>query len=61
MYKDYNDLPIVLSVKDIQVILGIGRRQAYALVNSNKFKVIKINKRILIPKSSFVEWFEGKQ
>ncbi|MFD2046619.1 helix-turn-helix domain-containing protein [Ornithinibacillus salinisoli] len=54
MYKSYDDLPIILSVKEIQVILGIGRRQAYALVNSNKFKVLRINNRVLVPKSSFV-------
>lgn len=57
--KKIVDLPEVLEVKDIQEFLGIGRSQAYKLVKSNSFHVVKVGKRILIPKKSFHCWFEG--
>jgi hypothetical protein len=53
------ELPDVLEVKHIQEFLGIGRSQAYQLVRSSSFHVVTVGKRILIPKKSFVEWFEG--
>ncbi|WP_390622402.1 hypothetical protein [Bacillus massilinigeriensis] len=34
--------------------------QAYDLVNSGEFHVIRLNRRIKIPKRGFIEWFEGK-
>lgn len=57
---NYNHLPDVLDVKDIKDFLNIGRVQAYELVNSGEFHVIRLNRRIKIPKKGFIEWFEGK-
>ncbi|WP_423801810.1 helix-turn-helix domain-containing protein [Neobacillus sp. SAB-20_R2A] len=57
--KKIVELPEVLEVKDIQGFLGIGRSQAYKLVKSDSFHVVKVGKRILIPKKSFLCWFEG--
>lgn len=57
--KKINELPEVLEVKDIQEFLGIGRSQAYKLVKSNLFHAVNVGKRILVPRKSFLEWFEG--
>jgi hypothetical protein len=57
--KKITELPEVLEVKDIQIFLGIGRSQAYKLVKSNSFHVVTVGKRILVPKTSFISWFEG--
>ncbi|MFP5111372.1 helix-turn-helix domain-containing protein [Bacillaceae bacterium C204] len=54
------ELPEVMEVKHIQTFLGIGRCQSYQLVKTNTFHTVKVGKRILIPKKSFIEWFEGK-
>ncbi|MDR4886321.1 helix-turn-helix domain-containing protein [Fredinandcohnia sp. QZ13] len=56
----YEDLKDVLSVKDIEEFLCIGRGQAYELVNSGVFHTVRVGSRILIPKGSFLLWFEGK-
>jgi len=48
--------PEVLQVSDIQVLLGIGRRQAYELVNSGQFRVIRIGKSIRISRDVFFKW-----
>lgn len=57
--KTILELPDVLEVKDIQAFLGIGRSQAYKLVKSNLFHAVTVGKRILVPKKSFLAWFEG--
>jgi hypothetical protein len=53
------ELPEVMEVKHIQTFLGIGRSQAYQLVKTSSFHTVTVGKRILIPKKSFMEWFEG--
>nr|WP_306075108.1 helix-turn-helix domain-containing protein [Neobacillus sp. 179.-C4.2 HS]MDP5195055.1 helix-turn-helix domain-containing protein [Neobacillus sp. 179.-C4.2 HS] len=60
MTNQYCRLPDVLDVKDIKTFLNIGRAQAYELANSGAFHVVRINRRIKIPKQNFVEWFEGR-
>nr|WP_197217063.1 helix-turn-helix domain-containing protein [Cytobacillus firmus] len=52
-------MPEVLEVKDLQDFLGIGRSQAYKLVKSNSFHTVRVGKRILVSKKSFLKWFEG--
>ncbi len=51
--------PDVLQVADIQQILGIGRRQAYELVNSGQFHVIRIGKSIRVVRDVFFNWMNG--
>jgi predicted DNA-binding transcriptional regulator AlpA len=52
--------PPVLDVRHIQTILGIGRRQAYELVNSGQFHVVHAGKRIKIAKEVFFAWLTGE-
>lgn len=59
MYKTYNEYPDVLNVSDIQELLGIGRKQAYELVHSKQFHVIKVGKRIKVSKNILISWIEG--
>jgi hypothetical protein len=53
------ELPEVMEVRHIQQFLGIGQVQAYELANSGQFHVVRIGRRIKIPKKSFLKWFEG--
>lgn len=53
-------LPDVSDVADIQRFLGIGRVQAYELVNSGKFHCVRFNRRIKVPRAEFLSWFCGK-
>lgn len=52
----YND---VLTITDVMDILKIGRNNAYKLVNSGAFRVIKIGKKIRIPKASLEKYLNG--
>lgn len=57
----YDDMPDILDVSDIQRFLNIGRKQAYELVNSGAFHVVRVNRRIKVSKKVFVDWLEGRQ
>ncbi|GEL78678.1 helix-turn-helix domain-containing protein [Tenuibacillus multivorans] len=54
-----SNYPEVLNVTDIQEILGIGRRQAYELVNSGEFHVVRVGRRIKVSKDVFFQWLNG--
>lgn len=50
------DKKMVYTVEEIQAMLRIGRRQAYELVKSGAFKVVKVGPLYRIPKKAFDEW-----
>lgn len=58
---DIENLPDSLEVKDIQMILNCGRRQAYELVDSGKFHIVRVGNKIKVSKRLFFEWYEGKE
>lgn len=51
---------LVYTVEEIQHKLFIGKHQAYNLVKSGQFPVLKVSKTYRIPKESFDAWFYGK-
>ena len=53
MLHNYPDL---LSIKDIQEILGIGQSKAYELAHSHTFPSIRVGALIRIPKAALIEW-----
>lgn len=57
IFTNYKD---VVSVKDLQAMLGIGRNLAYKLITENKIKHLKINNRILIPKQYVINFLFGE-
>ena len=57
-FKNYDDLPLMLSVPDLTEALGISRAGAYELVKSEGFPALHIGNRILIPKEELVAWIK---
>ena len=57
-FKNYTDLPLMLSVPEVGEVLGISRAGAYELVRSKGFPKVKIGNRIVIPKDKFIQWIE---
>ena len=57
-YTSYDELPLMLSVQEIAIVLGISKTSAYELVRSNGFPVLKIGSRFVVPKETFCEWVE---
>ena len=57
-FKNYDDLPLMLSVPDLTDALGISRARAYELVKSEGFPALHIGNRILVPKDELVAWIK---
>jgi len=51
-------LPELMSVKELQSYLGIGKDKAYALVKSKSFPALKLGGRYYVIKPDFVSWLE---
>ncbi len=58
MFEKYDD---IMSVNQLAEALGIGRNSAYALINSKKIYSRRIGRRILVPKSSVVEFMQPQK
>ena len=59
-FKNYTDLPLMLSVPEVGEVLGISRAGAYELVRSKGFPKVKIGNRIVVPKDRFIQWIEER-
>ena len=46
----FDDLPLVLTIKDVAALLGIGYNSAYELVRSGQVKCVKIGNQYRILK-----------
>lgn len=55
-YRDYDSLPLVLTVADICKVLDISRNTAYQMINSGAIKAIRVSKQIRIPKDALIEY-----
>ena len=59
-FKNYMDLPLMLSVPEVGEVLGISRAGAYELVRSKGFPKVKIGNRIVVPKEKLIQWIEDQ-
>ena len=55
-YTNYEDLPLMLNAEDIQAVMNISRAGAYTLMHRADFPVIRIGKRMVVPRDKFLEW-----
>ena len=55
-FKNYEDLPLMLTVPEVGEALGISRASAYELVHSKDFPSIRIGTRIIVPKDKLIAW-----
>jgi len=58
-FKNYDNLPLMLSVPDLTEALGISRAGAYELVRSEGFPALHIGNRILVPKEELIAWIRS--
>ena len=55
MYKNYDDLPLMLSVHDVAEVLGISKSSAYVLAKEKGFPTLKIGARVVVPRDRVSE------
>lgn len=58
-WNDYDSLPLILDVTDIQHIMGISRASAYELVHTPGFTVVRSGRLIKISKKAFFYWLDS--
>lgn len=59
VYKDYEDLPLMLNAEDVAKIFGLGMANTYNLLRSDGFPTLRINKRMVVPKYKLMQWIEA--
>ena len=60
-YRDLHDLPMILRVKDLMPILGIGRNTAYELIRSGQIRSVRVGRQIRIPREALLEFLYGRK
>lgn len=58
--KSRNELPLVLTIPDLQRVLGISRVTAYELVHRQDFPAVRIGRCIRIPRESLLRWLTSE-
>ena len=58
--KSLADLPVYLSVEQLAALLGISRAGAYTYVHSDGFPVLRLGKRMLIPRDQLIAWLDAQ-
>ena len=59
MQKMFSKYPDVISIKELTIMLNIGKNTAYELLESGELKSIKIGKQYRIPKHFVIEYLSG--
>lgn len=55
-YTSIDQLPLVLSVKQLAAVLGIGINSAYQLVRSERIRSFQVGKQYKIPKGALEDY-----
>jgi excisionase family DNA binding protein len=56
IYTSYDELPLLLNVKQLADLLGVSDSSVYELIQEDGFPSLRIGKRIVIPKEELREW-----
>ena len=59
-FTNYDQLLLALNADEVAQVLGISRANAYTLMHSKGFPVLKINKRLVVPKNLLLQWIEQR-
>jgi excisionase family DNA binding protein len=55
---DIAGLPVVLTMRHIQEILGISRPKTYELAHTQGFPAVRLGRTIRVPRDAFLRWLE---
>ena len=56
IYTSYDELPLLLSVKQLVDLMGVSDSTIYELIQEDDFPSLRIGKRIVIPKEELRQW-----
>lgn len=53
-----SELPLVLTMRQIQEIIGLSRPKVYELAHTRGFPVIRFGRALRVPRDSFLRWLD---
>ena len=56
VYKSYDDLLLFLNSEMVAQVLGVSPSSAYELMHEPGFPVLRIGRRMVVPKEQFIQW-----
>jgi excisionase family DNA binding protein len=56
--RDVESLPLVLTLRHVQDVLGISRPKVYELAHTRGFPVVRFGRTIRIQREAFLRWLE---
>ena len=56
IYTSYDELPLLLNVKQLADLLGVSDSSVYELIQEDDFPSLRIGKRIVVPKEELRKW-----
>ena len=56
VFTSYDELPLLLNVKQLAELLGVSDSSVYELIQEDDFPSLHIGKRIVIPKEELRKW-----
>lgn len=59
VFTSYDELPLLLNVKQLAELLGVSDSSVYELIQKNDFPSLRIGKRIVIPKEELRKWISA--
>ena len=59
MYKDFEQLPLVLSVPKVARVLNLGRDTTYGLVRSGRIRSVRVGRQYRVPKAAVMEYLSA--
>ena len=59
MFENFDALPTVLNVKELQAFLGISQNSTYDLMHREDFPTLHVNALLLVTKANLKTWIES--
>ena len=56
IYTNYDELPLLLRVKQLADLMGVSDSSIYELIQEADFPSLQIGKRIVVPKEELRKW-----
>ena len=59
MYQNFDQLPLVLSIRQVFQALSLGRDATYNLVRAGKIRSIRVGHQYRVPKAALMEYLSA--
>jgi len=56
----HGELPLVLTMRDVEEITGLSKPKVYELAHTQGFPAVRFGRAIRVPREAFFRWLEQK-